>query len=508
MKLTDEQRRGLCYEFMFKTALDRAYGADISASEGRAMHRELEEALAAGGRDMYGDIVSNEDGKRVGGNAPVPSDFMKIVDGILENRGFRPFFNGDAVRFNELKSLFVRALNEDRLPLSPYMSQIAHRESVLDAGTSTLWVRGFSQAKVADGVPFWDIRTGGTVDLVREVEKTDADGNVSTSWSTVGPLRTKADICGVSMLRPHMKREEYEAVSEWVKSGWPDDVSELNAADVLSMQLRVRAAAEACERLRDDGVPFSFETAYYPGQALIRLDNNITMRVCEMPGAQANIGRMYDAKLSNARIHWRTSHKSEVGDGKGHYVGIPDHLFTGDLLYRGILWLSGREGSGVSDAGKTLYGGRTKSSRFGKDSLTMGFGDAKIATKRGNRDVELQLHVDVRDYSTPYEPFIKDNREERAQDYLSELVSSARGSLLEAIGLDEVLEAHSEMPDAGFENTGLSDSLMADEVEDVRYLLWEIMSGRVDAIGLPVPGGSGEVYREGDFASRADLAAQ
>lgn len=334
------------------------------------------------------------------------------------------------------------------LPLSPYMTSMSMRETVMDLGHELYFVSGDD---LLDLVPHdkaeWP--TAGTIGRTlshekRMLFKLNEDGRMVEA----GPMMTPDDLSGVSALRPFMSDAEYaEITSPYGDTGVPWAAAGVDKATRRPVYMSAQAISrvrDVVARLRNEGYNFKFLRDTNPGQVKIHFENGMDVRILDPvdenyagartylegamgyyltpstnPGDKNRDAKYYPQSVDECLdlIKFSLGEPVERWDGKG-LAGVPREVGGG---YR-----NGKPQRPVQQAYHSSQNFRVqmRDAGAGKPAVSIYFKSTR---------------------STTYHMFTK---AEDAQAYLSNAIESARANLANEINLDMLLSTarvHREM---------------------------------------------------------------
>lgn len=327
------------------------------------------------GRAVSERVFARRDELIAAGAASSDAAFVQAVNEALGDQWSSPPFgdarNGDFATYsNEFAAItgFApggtqtrpdRTDDEHAIPISPFDSRFATRESVWNAGSEMLYVTVSSAD--ARGLPLDDLDKGyhtRGMRLQRRNRKQNPEtGDWESEWADKGRLYGPADLSGLSAVRPYMGRDEYRKVSahisqsyggyfafDPVTGSYPDVVTSSRGKQVrfdwAERDGRVSAGIAAAV-MRDrisKGREFEVRAERLGQVELVDDLSRMAIRLFDEPGEAYWVGRIRDIQ-TGTYYRWQLS-TSAMSRSHDH---VPDRWRTGGMAVRAFSWACGED---------------------------------------------------------------------------------------------------------------------------------------------------------------------
>lgn len=481
MRSTDPGMSRYMYEYMFQQTL-KVYPrwkklGDLRASQGREARRRLETELTARGVDL--DTMDRND----------PAQFLASVDAALGSMwpDYTPMFvdapaqGANQRHYAKMSDKFAGYVGDKgsmeggaRLPVSPFDPRWSNRETAMVAGTDLMSI----PADLVDS----EAGDNGDVDRLHRVAPS-ASFELSTidvpqGWNNLrvlGPGHTRADVVGLSALRPYMSSREFAEHSSWA----------LEATEPMAPAALERSVA-VLEYLSENGIDYSIGRDRSPGQLVAKLvDSKAEIRITGAGEDGKWVGRVYDNgivtrysdKGGQNHVYEPTPQETvdlvrfalgepvQRFDGSGVAIGVPTARTDALKQRQHSYHTTGSSGTATPGRAKMSRGQKTSGARLmleARDGLWV-MRDAKVVSQ-----------------STTWFP-----DEATAETFLREAVDSAREGMAASIDIEALI---AEVDEHAFDLDYRPDFDGADErIVSLKQDYWSLLTDAESTVVLSDP---------------------
>lgn len=489
--------RGYLYEFLFyrtvETQKDRiraergdaainSVAPTITVSQAREFHRRIQERLNEQNLDLHNPTLNI-------------SMALTAMDSVLREglEGYESPFDGDltsnspfyASVFQEFAAMAGR--NDapsgeygHLVPISPYDDRFAHRENVRAQGSHLSYVE----------VSTIDAYLGGSLTnlptTVNESVVVSRINERSERLEAVGPVRTVADVAGITQLAPYMSLNEVGPARDWVLAGLRDPATGMiDPARAMSPEAMERTLA-ILDDLSRQGVDFTITPDRNIGQLKATLtDTNLSVRLTDVREAEDYVGSTYRDGVTtrfSGNIKIPGSYKTAPHKPTPSEVVDLLHVAQGKAVQRwddqGVVGAAGHQTQGKND----VYIGKGR-------NMAMRVGPARNAQGRVVPNSSAFIVRNASSRSRGPEMFYDepDVNRAKADQYLVDAVESAQENFDQRLNIEYLIE-QSRIARAGGD---VENHLVAfDSDESIAFIqeqYWNVLTGQTSVLEFVAP---------------------
>lgn len=477
--------RKYLYEYLVYKAVERAREQTsevVPISQAKSIRRHVDAILAEQNGRHLGDpelgmnqavaAIDQALVEKVPGYTPVAGDHRAPQDEFVTMVGMHPSVKTSA----------------PRLAISPYDPEWSERATVKRGGTALSFVPDEAIVKA----------TGGSVAALSDPDQ----GNVML-WrvdengkaSEVGRAMTHEDASGLSALMDKMSEREYAAVRNWVIDGGKNPATGRIDRNRFMSQRAIARSAAVLDELKAQGVSYSISRDREIGQIKASIaGTGMEIRLTDTREEEYAGARIYDNGMVT---RFSTNHRQGENGRMAVYDPSPEDAVA-LLRFAQGQEVDRRDMPGTAVG--VVEGTHREGNRSVPDSYNLGreamftLGDYVAPGEAGPRDGSKVL-LRREGGSRTRAMFFVDA--ERAEQYASEAVETARQNLQDALGVEqliqhaqEVMERTEGSPEQADQPEFSSDA----EIASIQRAYWEVLTEK--RAHLLHPGATEEMYRE------------